>query len=253
MPAKSLILAFASLAWLGQPAMAAESVPYPVRWSPELELESIESVEERLQGDLWPGSDSGFDLYPDGDPSLAKVKARSCNALLRYSEQGYWALGSMNAVPQRYNLALCQAIALLGQARAAKTSYLRDFSLDAGAVDFLPALVNLYPSCEFICYAVAANRDRVALSNFDKVERIEVLRDDLMAIVTAGWRVELKILARGDFSADGLDDLLLFAHGGATEGSYRATDLFVLTRNEPDGILRVINAERRLCPDYRCS
>ncbi len=252
MIAKLPVRLFAVLAWLGQPAVAAETPPYPVWWAPKLELERIKDVEQRLQRDLWPDIGDGFDLYPNGDPSRPGVHAPTCDSLMSHSADGYEPLSGIDIKAQHYNLALCRAIALLGQARAAETSFLRDFSLNAEAADYLPALVNLYPSCEFICNAFAANRRGVALAEFDEVEHIEVLADGRILIATAGWIVELGILARGDITADGLDDVLLLAHGGATEGSYRATELFILTRDEQDGVLQVVDSERRLCPGYWC-
>ena len=250
--ARLRVLLLAGLLSLGQAAAAAERGPYPVWWSPELGLESLETVEARLQRDLWPNIGLGFALYPDGNPSRAKIYARTCEALLRYSDQGYWAPLGKDLKVQSYNLALCRAIALLGQARLAEESFLRDFDLDAAAVDDLPALVNLYPSCERICDAVAANARGVSLAAFDDIESVEALAEGPIVVWTTGWSVEMRLLARGDFSADGLEDVLLFAHGGATEGTYRATGLFVLTRRDPAGILHVIDAERRLCQHTYC-
>ncbi len=252
MTAKLLFLVFASLAWLWQPAMAAEPALYPVWWSPELELESIEGVEARLQRDLWPGTGEGLGLYPNGDPSLAKVHARNCKFLLRLSSLGYRSLSGNDIKVQHYNLAFCRAITLLGQAKPAQNSNLRDFLLNAEAVNFLPALVNLYPSCEFICYTVAANALGISLADFKRILAVDLTDDNQIIVWTRGWMTHLTIMARGDFNDDSVDDILLLAKGGATEGSYATTRLYLLTRDNPGVALRAVGAEEERCLDYDC-
>ena len=57
-----VILVLVGLA-LGLPAAAAEgeSGPYPIWWSPSLELDSLDRIDARLQRPLWPDRpDSGF-------------------------------------------------------------------------------------------------------------------------------------------------------------------------------------------------
>jgi len=57
--------------------------PYPVWWSPVLELDSLEGIDARLRRALWPGNDEGMTVYkPEGDTRL-EVQAKSCNELKR--------------------------------------------------------------------------------------------------------------------------------------------------------------------------
>ncbi len=245
-------LAFLTVLGPAGPALAAEDGPYPVWWSDELELESLDRVEERLRRDLWPGIGEGVDLYVGIQPRLRKAYARSCESLIRLSEAGYSALGNINIKPQILNLAYCRAIAMLAQAKPARVSYLRGLKLNAGVLDYLPALVNLYPSCEFICYAVAANERGMPFTKFETPLVVDVKGDGEMAVWTTGWMVHLTVVARGDFTDDGVDDMLLLANGGATEGTYGTTRLYLMSRNKPGAVLRVIGAERELCPEYSC-
>ncbi len=249
---RGLLLA-ALLLTLTAPAQAHEIAPlYPVWWSDELELESLDRVNQRLRRDFWPGIGEGFDLYVGIKPKLRKAYARNCESLVRLSEAGYSALGNINIKPQIFNLAFCRAIAMLAKAKAARVSYLRDFVLNAEALDYLPPLVNLYPSCELICYAVEANERGIPYSTFETALGVEVKSDEEMLVLTTSWKVIFTIVGRGDFTGNGVDDMLLLANGHATEGTYGSTRLYLMTRDTPGAVLRVIDAKQELCLDYAC-
>ncbi|MBW8055990.1 MAG: hypothetical protein FVQ76_11860 [Nitrospira sp.] len=245
-------LAFVATLTLAAPAQAHETTPRnPIWWSGELELQSLDQVEQRLRRDLWPDIPEGLKLYKKQGDGHVTAQARNCESLGKLSKEDYYGGGSNNIGIQNYQLSLCRAIALLGQAKPARVSYLRDFVLNAVAVDVLPAIVNLYPSCEFICYAVAANERAIPLSTFEKILVVDVEDDDIV-VWNTGWMVRLTILARGDFDADNMDDMLLLSSGGATEGSLSTANLYLVTRDEPGAVLRVIGAERERCPDRGC-
>jgi hypothetical protein len=55
-------------------------------------------------------------------------------------------------------------------------------------------------------------------------------------------RIPLEILAYGDFNEDGSEDMLMRRQG--------ARSVYVLTRDTPDGVFYVLNAEEHLCPEY---
>jgi hypothetical protein len=99
--------------------------------------------------------------------------------------------------------------------------------MNAAALDHLPALVNLYASCEFTCYAVEANKRGIPFTTFETPLVVDVENDDKMTVWTTGWMVILSVIGRGDVTGDGVDDMLLLANGGATEGTYGASRLYL--------------------------
>ncbi len=242
-------LAFLATLGLAGPALAAEDGPYPVWWSDELELESLDRVEERLRRDLWPDIPEGLKLYKKQGDGHVTAQAQNCESLIRLSEEGYYGGGSPDIFVQYYQLSVCQAVALLGQAKPARVSYLRDFVLSKDAVNYLPAMVNIYASCTFVCRAFNANKRGVPLAKFDEIERLEITDKNGLIVWTGAWRIEMTFAARGDFTSDGLEDLLLLSSGGATEGTMGGAELYLLTRDEPGAVLRVIDPEKHLCPE----
>ncbi len=123
------VLALAFLATLGPagPVLAAEDGLYPVWWSGELELESLDQVDQRLRRNLWPDIPEGLKLYKKQGDGHVTAQARNCESLIRLSEEGYYGGGSPDIYVQYYQLSVCQAVALLGQAKPARVSYLRVF------------------------------------------------------------------------------------------------------------------------------
>ena len=69
-----------------------------------------------------------------------------------------------------------------------------------------------------------------------------------MTVETETSFIDLEILARADFNSDGMEDLLVQYFGGATHGTWGTILKFILSRDEPDAVLRVLNPEQ-----YNCS
>ncbi len=245
------VIGLTAFAFAGH-VVAAENGPYPVWWSAKLELESLDQVEARLRRDLWLDHSGGFPLLKGAPGNYETVAAHSCESLLKLTDEGHSAITTNDLHAQNLLLSECRAIAMLGRAKPARVSHLRDFVMSAGALDYLPALVNLYPSCELICYAVAANERGIPFTKFETPLVVDVESDDEMTVWTTGWVLTLTVIGRGDVTGDGIDDMLLLASGHATEGTLGAANFFVVTREMPGAVLRVIGAERGLCPEYGC-
>ena len=245
----SRALVFLALLGLAGPVLAAEDGPYPIWWSDELELESLDRVDRRLRRDLWLDFPDGLKLYKKQGDGHVTAQAQNCESLIRLSEEGYYGGGSPDIFVQYYQLSVCQAVALLGQAKPARGSYLHDFVLNKDAVNYLPAMVNIYASCTFVCRAFHANKRGVPLAKFDEIERLEITDKNGLIVWTGAWRIEMTFAARRDFTSDGLEYLLLLSSGGATEGTMGGAELYLLTRDEPGAVLRVIDPEKHLCPE----
>ncbi len=236
---------------------AAEDDPFPVWWSPVLELDSLDSIDARLERAVWKGDSGGMPLYKhDGDSydsdARTEAWADSCNALMTLTEAGYEGLGSSGRKLEFLNLAYCRAIAMLKQAVPAHKSYLRHFVLNEGAIDYLPAMVFITLGCDYLCRQRLANERRIPLSRFENVLRIDSTNDIEMRIRTRAFESRISVLARGDFNADGLDEMLVVSNAHATEGRGSWTDLHLLTRDAPGAVLYVLNTSKTFCRDYQC-
>ena len=232
-------------------ALPTEEGTYPIWWSPSLELDSLDKIDERLERKLWPHGD-GIDVYKEEYDTREEKIADTCLSAIDLRQQGYYGRGNNNHKLLLYHLAKCRAIEMLKKARPAKKSHVRNFVLDRTAVDYLPAMVSIAPSCCGRCWQFAANERRIPWIKVDTILSINVESSREIIVETEGWRDWIEILARGDFDGDGLEDLLLINNNGATEGTYGATDIFLLSREAPESVMWVLDAERYLCPKYQC-
>ncbi len=238
-------------------ASAAEPEEYPIWWSPTLELESLDKIDERLDRPFWPHED-GLRIYKEVEGNYwKKVIATDCVELLGLSADGFYALENWDLYLQLFHAARCRAIRLLGAARPAETSYLRDFALTPETVEYLPAMINIAPGCARFCRHVAASANRVPMSQFEMVLGADVVHVDaelstpnwsyltrpFLTVWTAGWEINLEIVGRGDFDGDGVDDVLVLVNGAAMAGRQVAVNLFVLTRGKAGTVLRVVDGD----------
>jgi hypothetical protein len=226
--------------------------PYPVWWSPVLELDSLEAIDAQLERALWPGDDEGLPLAKWDGENREEASAVNCIELERLVAADFYGIGSNGFGIQQYTQALCRGIEAMRWAQPAETSYLRDFVLDEEAMHLLPAMVNIAMPCDFLCRQRVANERRIPLSRFEPVIRVTVKSDEEIRIRTIDWVSIVTMLGRGDFNGDGLDDLLVLANGGSMSGTWSGAELYLLSRDAADAVLFVAEELTNDCDEYQC-
>ena len=253
---RALAAAMAALTLVSlAPAAADEGERYPIWWSPRLQLESLDKIDERLNAPLWPRV-KGVEVFKDrlkGDGSVPKKAiVNSCLSLFRLIEEGYEPRYYMEFKDLMYVDALCRAVIAFRRARPAKASHIRDFVFDADAVNHLPAMVRLTMSCDWMCRQNEANERRIPLARFSEITKLRVVTEIAIFLETEVSKDTLEIVGRADFNGDGLEDLMVFSTGRAVGGTAEYADYFILGRESPDAIFHVLDADDHLCKDYQC-
>ena len=261
---------------VGLPAAAADggSDPYAIWWSPSLELDSLDQIEARLERLLWPDHPEWRLEVRVSESSAAQQRdeiARSCADLLRMER----ALG-VDIDPLKPSLwirhrARCRALEHLGEAAPARESFVRDFGLNGAAIDVLPVLIEPGYVCGVMCalhdlnekgmswrdYWVGEHEDfmqsglRFLVTDADLKEnvfRFDVRSDQQMDVETIAAWMRIHILARADFTGDGVEDLLVLVDHELKLARRSGSALHVLTRDAAGDVLRVIDPEGYLCP-----
>ncbi len=230
----------------------AEEGPFPVWWSPALELDSLDQIDARLAREIWPGDPEGLRLIKSDGDTLTEVRAVNCVELEGLAEEGYEGRGSHGRWAHQYLLSYCKAIEMLKSAGPASRSFVREFTYDLESINYLPAMVDLSPSCDFICREVVANERRISLSRFHDIRLVQIISQTEMKYWSEDWHIRLVSLARADFTQDGVEDMLVLSSGGSISGTGSWAELFLLTRFGPDEVLIIVNAEQYLCAGYQC-
>jgi len=241
-------------------AIASEDAPYLIWWSPELELESLEKIDERMERKFWIGGD-GIPVIKSNDSSDTEVFIDSCASYNKLSNEGYYTANNLNSKTLMLYSSICHALEMLANAKPSFSSYINNIILSQNIVDYLPAMVESGISCDMMCRLVDANERCVPWSKFgvsrldtSKFQSIDIVNQYKMDVVTSTKSLTLEIIARADFNDNGIEDLLLWVNETAIEGTWGSTNVIVLTREIADGVLWVLNAERYLCSaeTYTC-
>jgi len=261
-------------------ALAAEEGPYPVWWSPKLELESLDRIDGRLARRFPKEQRSRLYKYAMKKVDLPGQEAENiwvtvdvqpahdCKSFVNLTDNGY-------EPEYRSDLALklhdslwvpCYILHALRRAKPARISYLRDFVLDEHALDYLPALLGGW-GCRNVFRHLRANRDGIPWSKFDfRGQQIPPIFKNLVRseneFVLEVWprggrerysETIFSIVGRGDFNGDAQDELLLLTVFHQRFGDFKTPELFLLSRANKGEVLRVIEVvgplawDRNLC------
>ena len=235
--------------------MASEEAPYPIWWSPSLELESLDKIDERMSRTFWHNPNDGFPVAKSMDPDSERALVNSCESYFKLTSEGYYATKNIDYKPLAFQASICHALDMLRTAAPSPVSYVDAFKLSEDALDVLPAMMGPAYSCDSTCRRFVANQRRESWQRFEasKFETIDIVNDHEMVVTTDTDRVMVQIVARADFNHDGTEDILFRVNESATHGTWGTTYVLDATRDSHDGVLWTFDAEKSLCPDYSCS
>lgn len=229
-------------------AYADGKAPYPIWWSPVLELESLDKIDERLDRPLWPGEED-FRIFVGIGSNRRTEIAQSCADIRRFEKEASGAIESPDIYLWLTVYRECSPIERFMDAKPAVESFVTNFVLNADALNYLPAMLRGSPACESLCRLYDANHNRTPLAlHLDRPFNVMVTSPHKIIIESDFEKFTIEILGRADFNDDGLEDIFVKTIVKAKEGRWGSQQFFTLVRDEPDGVLWVLDAE-----DYVCS
>ncbi len=251
-PRLNLLIAtvvFALCLGRGAVGWAGEDATYPIWWSPELGLESLDRIDKPFEKRFGPNQDSWMRVYKGDPPDEEEAFVDNCASQDKLDVDGYYPRTLSEMKTFQLYFEQCDTMHRLRDATPSKESYVKNFVFDATSLDHLPAMMNPVGSCDFACRQHVANERRISWKRFAVLEFIDVriVHDYRMVVTTTGTRADLEIFARADFNKDGVEDLLVRMIGGATHGTWGTIEFYVLTRDKPHGVLWVLDADKYLC------
>jgi len=212
----SAVILFAALIAGG----AALAETFPVRWSPSFGLQSLDDIDRRLQQPLW--DDAGitvafrwrFTGAGQAPEPIEPQRIVSCADHERLDGTNYQTASQSDHNHLAIFASTCEALEALKHAAPAHESFVANFHLDAAAVDFLPAAtaVAIGPWQQEEIDQAGANGLSWRAWRASQNDKLLALRSDGEHAALYEWtrgKSRVEIFGRGDFNADGSEDLLL--------------------------------------------
>lgn len=136
----------------------------------------------------------------------------------------------------------CETFHLLTKVQPARITFLPS-TLDDSVLAVLPALVATATSNRRADQREAATLAGKSLRDFEPQARTALDGHDAPVIVEhgLGTRINLELQARGDFDADGIEDMALSVRNSADQGSWAELRLLVLTRTADTAMLTLLD------------
>lgn len=220
-----LLLAAVSCGW-------TEESAYPVRWTEMVSLESLESIEQKLDEPLKLSGNPKDELQltgqrSDGDYETVVVKTgRDYLAKIR---RGYEPRFSYDKAMASWADKEVLSLALFNMAEPARMSYVSDLSLEDIQLSDIPYNMWIFSSSS---QKNETFQDNCPVSIFTE-RKPHILEwrclnepeDDLGA-----WDYHLEIWGWGDFDRDGVEDVLCLFASYFAYGSNRDLSTVILTR-----------------------
>jgi len=183
-------------------------------------------------------TDAGITLVKDGTSKLVN----SCIEWAEAHRQGFEAPNNMEGKADDSMRVRCRSAEILGALLPSEKSFVADVRLGESSADILPAeLVPTVSPDEARTQKAAAAAHRSWKAYAPKVRYVEMTDSSARFEEAHAMGAILEIVGYGDANFDGVEDLVVTEAVYATEGSYGASRLFVLTRDAAGDVLRVIH------------
>ncbi len=210
-----------------QKTSVGQSGVYGVQLSSRLNVSSQSDLGQQLSAAFTAGT-----AHP--------ANAANCAQMLALGARGAGATAGPDYLQQRSTLVQCAILQELRGARPANSSFVAGLKWDESILPLLPPQLAINVSNENIRAAGAAAKANKSWADTDKTATASTDAPDRVIVKGQGFIVRLILWGRGDLNGDGVQDLLVQTLDTLTEGTYRYTRLFILTRRSADGKLSVV-------------
>lgn len=189
--------------------------------------------------------DSEVVMYTaDGEQAGAPFVLHSCAEYFPVQDEQPWPVHEPDARQFMVLAMTCRAAQLVASAAPAKRSHIRSLRFDGRLPDLLPPELAFAISSDSVERIEQAKPDERWRDMFG-AGRHEPCREKEGAHCgiyhdSTGGRQQVQLVARGDFNADGIEDVLLSSHNTVEGGTYAAMQMFVLTRRQPGGDFELV-------------
>jgi hypothetical protein len=234
----AIVLLIGPAALIGQPKATkqAASPTYPVWWSPELKLKSLADIPARMKQAF---SKDDMDELSEGH--VDAPTPHNCEELLRTADAQPDNVDGYRTDEWGELGVQCAALRALKTAVPAKRSFVHDLRWTVQLFSLLPAASAWGSDIQYDEELRAAQQKGFSIREFWPKAKYTAHKsgdlqqdengDDPRNVV---WWAGYEKYASGDFTGDGLDEILMWTAGGSRDNPAARRDyLYLLTRTAP--------------------
>ena len=178
------------------------------------------------------GDEAGIELVQPGDQGNAK-RVKSCRRYKQLSDQGWTARSDRDRGLEHFFFETCMSLEIVALARPAAHNYVDNPRVSVNDLHLFapsswPAATGEQP------FRAAGQARRTMADMILEAGTIERTRTGYVSLRYGATRVVLEELARGDFSGDGYQDILVSMTVTGTKGDNEFEFSRLLSRRSPD-------------------
>jgi hypothetical protein len=223
------LVVFVLGAFLPSTSLAANA-NYPVKWTTELQLQSIQEIPQLLTN---PGYVQAEVKYVTDDKNQQAI-AKTCNDYFELNKKGFVAQDNAAIDAESWFIKTCDSLIYLLHAKPAKYSYIRGFNLQ-NDYGLLPAEV-IFPNLG----DGGRPKGDVKTAFPDVQANLVSPTSIILSSAKAGMKTGVSVLGWGDFNGSGYDQMLVFIANYAMAGTYHFYTPFVLARKVANAPIEVV-------------
>ncbi len=241
----AMTVGIASCVTTNPPPSVFENTGFPISWTQEFNMADLleDSIDVYSQKDLaqlmerlWYAS-LAVQL-----PATSELRTlNNCNDYLAIETEKPVARRDQENNALLELMVMCEATRLLSRATAAHSSNIPPSPLHAHSPEEFPKVLGLVTS-ESEKNLVRSDPDIFKWSDVNSVSEAKRLSPDRFAYYSDSGMQILSLIGRGDFDADGLEDILIRSTDSVEGGSYFDMRLFALTVDK-HGLWRAIDED----------
>jgi hypothetical protein len=230
-----LCLIFFVTVFLSPISVAANTSHYPVKWTNELNLQSVKDIPGLLASPTYAGAKVQYVT----DNKAVHGVAKTCNDFFRFAKKGFVAQNNIEVNAENQFIKHCDPLVYLLHSKPAKQSYIRDFDIQKD-YGLLPAKL-IFPNLG------SGHQPKGSVKKAFPDVKVNAMTPTSITLSSKkdDMKTTVFVIAWGNFSGGGRDQLLVIIANHAMVGTYHSYMPYVLTREGAKAPITVVKLSGR--------